>query len=472
MIKPSRKIYPAYFLVDSVIILFAFYTSYYFRYNSLVNFCNFQQIQPPYLQEHLFIFTIWFILIMVAFKRRGLYATDRGLIIPKEIFRVVISILYTGIFVGAIVFFAKFKFFSRQVFFSSFFSLCFLLSGWRAIKKIILRKLIAKGFHNFNVVIAGAGKMGRFVLSQIRQNPWWGFKVVGFLDDYKDEPVDNVPVLGKLTDLANIAKRHFIEELIITIPSERENVSRLINFARDKRIGVRILPDSFFAPLPKLSVDYLGLIPVLTYKERKPHPAGLALKRLFDFVLSLVLLIILLPLLLTIAVLIKATSRGPVFHIQERVGFKGKHFNFYKFRSMVKDAELLKTNLADKNEVKDGIIFKIKKDPRITKIGRFLRLYSLDELPQLLNVLKGDMSLVGPRPPTPDEVSCYNHSQMQRLSLRPGITGMSQVRGRSDLTFRRWVKWDLWYINNWSFGLDLLILLWTIPAVSKRKGAY
>jgi len=139
---------------------------------------------------------------------------------------------------------------------------------------------------------------------------------------------------------------------------------------------------------------------------------------------------------------------------------------------MIKDADKLKGQLLEKNEVCDGIIFKIKKDPRVTRTGRFLRRYSLDELPQLFNVLKGDMSLIGPRPPTIDEVQKYTYLQMQRLSVRPGITGLSQVKGRSTLTFRRWVKWDLWYVNNWSFGLDLRILWWTVPVVFKGQGAY
>jgi lipopolysaccharide/colanic/teichoic acid biosynthesis glycosyltransferase len=139
---------------------------------------------------------------------------------------------------------------------------------------------------------------------------------------------------------------------------------------------------------------------------------------------------------------------------------------------MTKDAEELKPALLEKNEVKDGIIFKIKKDPRITGLGAFLRRSSIDELPQLFNVLKGEMSLVGPRPPTPDEVEKYNHFHMDRLSIRPGITGLSQIRARSKLTFRRWVKWDLWYVNNWSFRLDLQILWWTIPAVINGEGAY
>jgi len=139
---------------------------------------------------------------------------------------------------------------------------------------------------------------------------------------------------------------------------------------------------------------------------------------------------------------------------------------------MIKDAEAMKQHLQEKNEVTDGVIFKIRNDPRATKIGRFLRKHSLDELPQLFNVLKGDMSLVGPRPPLPGEVSEYEDTHMGRLSIRPGMTGLSQIRGRSDLSFSRWIKWDLWYVNHWSLWLVLKIIWWTIPAVLKGKGAY
>jgi lipopolysaccharide/colanic/teichoic acid biosynthesis glycosyltransferase len=158
--------------------------------------------------------------------------------------------------------------------------------------------------------------------------------------------------------------------------------------------------------------------------------------------------------------------------MQKRVGLKGQFFKLYKFRSMVNNADHLKVNLLSKNEVKDGIIFKIRNDPRITRVGRFIRKYSLDELPQLFNIIKGDMSLVGPRPPTPDEVEKYKDNEMDRLSVKPGITGLAQIKGRSDLSFYHWMRWDYWYINNWSLALDLRIMWLTAPVVLKGKGAY
>ena len=470
MIKARRKIYPVYLFVDIVIIGLSFAFSYLLRYNSPAEV--FKEAYLPNLRDYFFIFLLWSVFLIISFKRRNLYTTDRSLNIPREMSRVIISICYTGVLIGTIIFFAQYKFFSRQVFLTSFISLAVFLSGWRIIKRLILRKLIAGGYHNINVLIVGVGRVGKIILEEIKKTPWGGFRAVGFLDDNVQTGFGDVPVLGKLSDFAVIAKQHFVDEVIVTIPSEKIAVSEIIRQAKEMRLGIKVVPENFEEPLPVLSISQLGVIPLLTYKERRHHPAEFAMKRLFDLVSSFILLVVSAPVFLLIAVLIKLDSRGPVFYKQKRVGFKGKHFNFYKFRSMVADADKRKEELVEKNEVKDGVIFKIKQDPRVTKVGRFLRRHSLDELPQLVNVLMGDMSLVGPRPPLADEVAKYSHVHMQRLSIRPGMTGLSQVRGRSELTFTRWVKWDLWYINNWSIGLDLQILWRTIPAVIKGEGAY
>ncbi|MCK4809827.1 MAG: sugar transferase [Candidatus Omnitrophica bacterium] len=470
MIKSLRKVYPVYLFIDICFIGFSFYLSYFLRYTVFIGISS--GSWHPYFKSYLFTFVLWAVFIIISFKRRNLYSTDRSLTALREISRVFISIFYTGILIGTVIFFAQYKYFSRQIFITSFFLLCVFLSGWRIIKRLIVRRLISKGFHNLNILIVGAGRTAKVVLEEIKRNSQWGFKIIGFLEDKEQESIGGFPILGRLSDFTAIARKHFVDEIIVTIPSERKAISELIKQAKKMRLGLRIVPENFEEPLPLLNITYLGVIPLLTYKERRHHPTEFVLKRLFDFVAALILLIILSPLFIAITVLIKLDSPGSVFYIRKRVGFKGNLFNFYKFRSMVKNADSLKPELLKKNEVKDGVIFKIKKDPRITRVGRFLRRHSLDELPQLFNVLKGDMSLVGPRPPTSDEVEKYNHIHMQRLSIRPGMTGLSQVRGRSELTFRKWVKWDLWYVNNWSFGLDFLVLLWTAPAVFKGKGAY
>jgi exopolysaccharide biosynthesis polyprenyl glycosylphosphotransferase len=470
MIKSFQKTSLLYIFADLILAGVSFYLPYIIRYNSLTDIVI--KINLPYFEEYSFIFILWAIFTVISLKRRNLYSLDRGLSIPKEVSRVVISIGYAGILVGLVIFFAKYKFFSRLIFLESFILLCIFLSAWRIIKRLFLRVLIKRGFHNINVLIVGANRVGEAILREIKRMPWWGFRVVGFLDEKEEGVLDNTPILGKINDFSVIVKKYFVDEVIITASLEKKVFFALIQEAKNYHLGIRVVPENFEEALPVLDIDYLGIVPLLTYREKKPHPTEFAIKRFFDFVVSLFLLFILSPLFVVIAILIKLDSEGPVFYVQKRVGLKGRLFNFYKFRSMVKDAENLRPILLEKNIVKGGVMFKIKEDPRITRIGRFLRRYSLDELPQLFNVLRGDMSLVGPRPPIPEEVKRYNHAHMQRLSVRPGITGLPQVKGRSDLSFYDWVRWDLWYINNWSFELDLKILWWTIPAILKGKGAY
>jgi len=471
MFKPGRKVFPLYMIVDLIFIGLIFFYSYVSRYNLLKSIIVGKGILPN-SWEYSFIFVLWAIFLVISLNRRNLYVTDRGLSIPKEISRTIISVFWTGILMSGIIFFAKYQFFSRQIFLKSFLLLCFLLPTWRVIKRLLVRRLIAKGYSNKNVLIVGVGKVGKLVWKEIQRNPHFGLRVIGFLDDNGGQLKEGPSVVGKLTDFFRIAKRHFIDEVIITIPSEKKVIANLIEQAKGLRLGVKIVPEDFEQALLTLEVNYLGMMPLLTYKERKPHPTEIALKRLFDFAVALLFLTLLFPLFIIVAILIKLDSRGPVFYIQERAGYKGSPFNFYKFRSMVREADSLKANLMDKNESKGNVIFKMKKDPRITRIGRFLRKYSIDEFPQMFNVLKGDMSLVGPRPFPVEESQKLESNHLERLTIRPGITGLAQIKGRSDLSFYRWGKWDLWYVNNWSFGLDFLILWWTVPVVLGAKGAY
>ena len=214
----------------------------------------------------------------------------------------------------------------------------------------------------------------------------------------------------------------------------------------------------------------MGKIPMLSLSTVPESTAQLAFKRLLDIVVSLSLLIGLSPFFLLVAILIKLESPGPVFFLQERVGMNQRRFKIYKFRSMVADAEEQRKNLETLNEA-DGPVFKIRNDPRITRVGRFIRKYSIDELPQLINVLRGEMSLVGPRPPIPAEVEQYTWDQRRRLSVKPGMTGLWQVSGRSDLSFKEWVELDLRYIDSWSIWEDFAILLKTFRVVIEGRGA-
>lgn len=465
-----KKIQPVYILVDIFLVTIAFFVPYIFKYNSIHNL--FININLPNVTEYCFVFTLELVFIISSFKHKRLHSTDRELTIPREFKRVVICVFYTGIIVGSTIFFAHYLFFSRFIFVANFVLLVLLLGGWRIIKRLILRKLIREGFRNINILIVGAGKVSELIVGEIKQRAYLGFNIVGFLDDSQSGFIGDKSVLGKLSDFADVARKYFVDEVIITILPERKVVAELIEQMIKMRLGVRVIPEYFEESLPIIGVNYMGIVPMFAYNFRKSHPSEAVSKKAFDFFVSLILIVLLSPLLLIIAILIKFNSAGPVFFSSRRVGMKGIDFNFYKFRSMVKNADKLKNELAERNEVEDKIMFKIKNDPRITRVGRFLRKYSLDELPQLFNVLIGNMSLVGPRPPLPDEVEKYGSNHIDRLSIKPGITGLSQIKGRSDLSFSRWVRWDIWYINNWSFGLDLKILWETIPVVLKGKGAY
>ena len=240
--------------------------------------------------------------------------------------------------------------------------------------------------------------------------------------------------------------------------------------AKESSVAVRAVPQGFEFMAQDCARYNIGIIPILEYSDIHVSKRQ-KVKRVFDFILSLGLLLCLSPVFIAIIILIKRDSPGPVFYYSKRYGRHGQMFNMYKFRSMVANADDLLAKLKDKNEV-DGPIFKIKKDPRVTKVGAFLRKYSLDELPQIINVIKGDMSLVGPRPFPIEQVEQEDYRQLKRLNIRPGITGLWQIRGRSDISFDKLLRWDIWYINNWSFSLDLYILVQTIPVVLKGKGAY
>lgn len=465
MFNVKQIVSPIYVVVDIILIFSSFFIAYFFRYNNFLS----KTYQFPDINEYIVIFLIWAILILLDLRRKKLFVTDRNLSIPSESGRVFSAVSRSTILVGTFIFVLQYKFFSRNVFCYSFLYTFVFLSLWRLLKRLFVRQFIKEGYQNKSVLIVGTDRVAQIVTGEILEHSYLGLKIVGYL---ANEQETDLAVLGKIDEFDSVVKHNFIDEIIITLPTATKEMAKLIEKAKQMRIGVRVVPADFEHSYPVLDIGHLGIVPLLTYKEHVRHASESTIKRVFDILCSLLLIILLSPIIILFAILIKLESKGPVFFMQKRVGVKGKTFDFYKFRSMVVNAEELKASLKEQNEVKDGVIFKIKDDPRVTKIGRFIRKYSIDELPQLFNVLKGDMSLVGPRPPVPSEVKEYDSEQMERLSIRPGITGMSQVKGRSELSFRNWVRWDIWYINNWSFGLDIMILFWTVPAVIKGKGAY
>lgn len=274
-----------------------------------------------------------------------------------------------------------------------------------------------------------------------------------------------------LSQLPELLRRHVIDEVVFAVSKdELEKLEETFLRCEEEGVKTRLLLSFFPHVLSKVYLERLRDMPLLTFSTTPENEDLLLLKRVGDFVMALVLLIALSPLLLVLALLIKLTSKGPVFYRQARCGLGGRKFTLHKFRSMRPDADLRREELEALNEL-DGPVFKIRSDPRCTPVGRFMRKFSLDELPQLVNILKGEMSFVGPRPPLPEEVEKYEPWQRRRLRMPPGLTCLWALEGRSQLSFRRWMELDLQYIDNWSFALDWKILLKTIPVVLLGRGA-
>ena len=323
------------------------------------------------------------------------------------------------------------------------------------------------------VVIAGTGPRARAVADMLLDSPELDTSIEGFLD-YRRKDLwryRDIPLLGHPEQLGSIIADNQVDAVIMAC--DRRDIPQTTSlFTTAERMGtpVVVLADMYHPNIAHPVTATLGDISTVTYRAVPESKLQLLFKDIIDRIGAFVGLVLLSPLLLLTAVIIKLESKGPVFFVQKRSGVNGKLFTLYKFRTMCSDAERLKKQLLKQNEM-SGPAFKIRNDPRITKVGRILRKYSIDELPQLFNVLRGEMSLVGPRPPLPSEVSKYKQWQHRKLSVKPGLTCLWQVNGRNNIDFENWMRLDLEYIDNWSVWLDTKILAKTIPAVMRADGA-
>jgi exopolysaccharide biosynthesis polyprenyl glycosylphosphotransferase len=338
------------------------------------------------------------------------------------------------------------------------------LVGWRRVFSQPRPNAAAEDARN--VLIVGAGSAGRRVASQICSSCRSARHVCGFLDD--DRPLRD-GVIGRVGDLASLARRAFVDEVILAGAVDRRLAGQVLQEARRLRLDVEVVPELFGCKPVDGVTEQIGDLPMICLHAERLPAATLACKRLFDLLAATVSLVLLSPLLAMIATLIKFDSPGPVLYRAERAGRKGSPFPCFKFRTMVNNADQLKGDLRRANQ-RRGPFFKIADDPRITRVGRFLRRYSLDELPQLWNVLRGEMSLVGPRPHPLDDFAGYHTEHLARLDMTPGITGLWQVTARRDPSFQRGMELDREYIQRWSLGLDLQILLKTMFAVVRGGG--
>jgi len=348
-----------------------------------------------------------------------------------------------------------------------------LLSLRRVAYRILLYRRFERGIGTRNVLIVGTGPEAHALRHHLESIRHLGYTFKGFID-FSGSGAGQSPssgdVVGTLDSLFQNARRKFVDEIFFTTPCERNVVQRVLEQARAHSVDLRIVPDMYDGLAWNSPVEYIGQFPTIPLHRGQVPEVQLLMKRGLDIFFSSLTLLLLSPVLLAIAIAVKLDSPGPVFYTSERIGKKARVFRCFKFRTMVSNAEKLRAKLMDRNE-REGILFKITDDPRVTRVGRWLRKYSLDELPQFFNVLRGEMSVVGPRPPIASEVREYKLSHLRRLDVMPGITGLWQVQGRRDPSFDSYISLDVTYIENWSIWLDLKIVVRTIGVVFSGTGS-
>jgi exopolysaccharide biosynthesis polyprenyl glycosylphosphotransferase len=347
------------------------------------------------------------------------------------------------------------------------------LSLRRLVYRVLLYRRFDRGVGTRNVLIVGTGPEAHALRHHLESIRHLGYTFKGFIDFPgvgSRFAATSGDVVGTLDTLFQHARKQFVDEIFFTSPCERGIVQEVLEQARLHGVDLRVVPDMYDGLAWNSPIEYIGQFPTIPLHCGHVPEIGLLVKRVMDVLFSSMVLLILSPVLLAIAIAIKLDSRGPVFYFSERIGKKGRVFRCMKFRTMVRDAEKRRADVMHMNE-RDGVLFKITNDPRVTRLGSFLRKYSLDELPQFFNVLRGDMSVVGPRPPLASEVREYKLSHLRRLDVTPGVTGLWQVQGRQDPSFDSYISLDVTYIENWSIWLDLKIVMRTIGVVISGTGS-
>ncbi|MHB1021056.1 MAG: sugar transferase [Acidobacteriaceae bacterium] len=347
---------------------------------------------------------------------------------------------------------------------------CLLLCSRRAIWRLMVYKRYEQGVDTRNVLIVGSGRVGQALRHHLDSMNHLGFRFKGYVALSQGEMEQGAEdVVSDIRNILPVARSLFVDEIFLSTPCDRNTVMGLVEEARAAGIDVRVVPDLYDGLAWSAQVEYVGQFPTIPLHRREFPIAAYMAKRTIDLVFASLALLLLSPIMLIIAIAIRMDSPGPILYRAKRIGRKGRTFSCFKFRTMVQHADKLKAELEHMNE-RDGILFKISNDPRITRIGAILRKYSLDELPQFYNVLLGDMSIVGPRPPVSSEVEQYDLSHLRRLDVLPGITGLWQVEARQDPSFDSYISLDTAYVENWSLWLDLKIIVRTFGVVVGGTG--
>ncbi|HWQ13824.1 MAG TPA: sugar transferase [Roseiflexaceae bacterium] len=470
-------------LVDAALILVGFAAAYGMRYlvrwppplDSIVREVLTQNFVP--ITAFLPIALLLMVLLLAQFAAKGLYRMPRAAGLLDHTGIIISSTTGAIALLIVVVFIFRPFYYSRLIFAFAWIVIILLLCAWRALLISVRRWRWTRGIGRERILVVGGTGLGRHVMEGIVAHPFLGYALAGYLDD---RPPAQAPEhlnqhfrhVGRIRELEAVLRGGGIDQVIIALPFwEHQRLPELVSACRAAGVEFRVAPDLYELSFDRVDVGELVGIPLIGLKQLSLQGWNLVVKRTMDLALVALALPLVLPLSLLIALAIRCDSPGPVIFRQQRVGKHGRRFTCYKFRTMVADAEERKAELQALNEA-DGPLFKIRNDPRTTAVGRFLRRYSLDELPQLWNILRGEMSWVGPRPATPAEVEQFQEWHHRRFEVTPGLTGLSQVLGRSDISFDEMVRLDIFYAEHWSPAMDVRILLQTVPAVLYGKGAY
>jgi len=401
-----------------------------------------------------------------------LYDRYRTQPLRRELFRLAKSMAVAGVAAGATGFLWRDTSIPRGLL-GLYLGVAFLaLVVFRLLVRRLSHAARRRGYNSRRVAVVGSGDLAEDVVERFASHPEWGYTFAGYILDDDAGSAEGAPVIGRLAELGALLENVVLDEVVFAVPGER--FSRVKDSARlceEQGIEVRICVDLHTGGIASIALGDIAGLPALSFSTVPQNDLSLAAKRAFDVAISAAVLLLLAPLLAAVALAIWLDSPGSVLFRQRRVGLNGREFWLYKFRSMHRDAEAKLQELVAGNEA-SGPVFKMRHDPRVTRVGRFIRKASLDEFPQFWNVLRGEMSIVGPRPPLPQEVRQYKRWQRRRLSVKPGITCEWQVSGRSNIDFDRWMALDLQYIDNWSLWNDMRICARTIPAVLLARGAH
>ncbi|MGH9464261.1 MAG: sugar transferase [Thermoanaerobaculia bacterium] len=465
---------------DLAAVTAAFLAAYWLR-DTLVPWLGVRPLELYPLRQYLPLLPLALLLWGLLLSRAGAYRSHRTITLVEEAW----SVLRVAAF--AAVLFVLFVYALRLdeallgrdklsrlwlLFFAALSAL--LVLGQRTGVRLLSRYVRSHGYNYRNILIAGTGPVAASILEAIEQHRHWGYHLVGVVGEDGEASrrmIAGRSPLGELGDLPELVGREVVDEVIFAVEGTNlERLEDLILRLEEQGVVVRLALDLFPHARARVRIGDLEGWPLLTFSSAPSSPWLLGLKRGMDLGVTLLLLLLALPAMGLIALAIKASSQGDVLFRQIRCGLNGRRFTLYKFRTMVEDAEHRRAALEHLNEM-TGPVFKARRDPRVTPLGRLLRRFSLDELPQLWNVLAGSMSLVGPRPPIPEEVARYERWQRRRLSMRPGLTCLWQISGRNEVDFDRWMELDLEYIDSWSPLLDVRILLKTVPVVLSGRGA-